>query len=353
MIDFFKKYSFLFLLLIIFSNQSYGQYLVSGYLDSPEKNKKVYLSLLKFDELHAISNQQILSSTTTDSLGFFSFKGRLLSEKNAVYRIHANVAYEEEGGVEKIETDKLKNFHHFIFSNNDTIYFEKNSKFWFSSNKNTNEVDKEWKEYDSYVRKLRREFSDFTNKEVINQSSSQLLLEIKSYAQQKKAHPLTTLILLGTLTKTSIKKDLNEDAEFYNKLQNDLNSYYDNSFYALQFKAFIDDLYKKETTENLEFYKKLTFSLIVFSALLVILILYLLMKIKAINRNIDPIEFNLTTQEEKIAELIQQNKTNKEIASELFISLNTVKTHIRNLYAKLEVSNRTEFIEKIKNHPRD
>jgi DNA-binding CsgD family transcriptional regulator len=48
-----------------------------------------------------------------------------------------------------------------------------------------------------------------------------------------------------------------------------------------------------------------------------------------------------------------ENKTNKEIASELFISLNTVKTHIRNLYAKLEVSNRGEFVQKYKNHPRD
>ncbi|MCK0179777.1 helix-turn-helix transcriptional regulator [Flavobacteriaceae bacterium S0862] len=64
-------------------------------------------------------------------------------------------------------------------------------------------------------------------------------------------------------------------------------------------------------------------------------------------------DFSLTSQEEKVAELMIADKTNKEIASELFISLNTVKTHIRNLYAKLEVSNRSEFVEKFKNHPKD
>ena len=62
---------------------------------------------------------------------------------------------------------------------------------------------------------------------------------------------------------------------------------------------------------------------------------------------------NLTSREERIAELIVLGKTNKEIATELFISLSTVKTHIRNIYAKLEVGNRQEFIDKLKNHSRD
>ena len=71
------------------------------------------------------------------------------------------------------------------------------------------------------------------------------------------------------------------------------------------------------------------------------------------NKNYEVTDFNLTSQEETVAELILNDKSNKEIATELFISLNTVKTHIRNLYAKLEVSNRGEFVEKYKNHPRD
>ena len=44
-----------------------------------------------------------------------------------------------------------------------------------------------------------------------------------------------------------------------------------------------------------------------------------------------------------IQEKIAEGKSNKEIASELFISLSTVKTHINNLYKKLDVSSRDDL----------
>ncbi|NMM47638.1 response regulator transcription factor [Flammeovirgaceae bacterium KN852] len=102
------------------------------------------------------------------------------------------------------------------------------------------------------------------------------------------------------------------------------------------------------------FFKKLSYALGFLCLLFLGGIVFLIIKLKH-TRTLQqtPIDFSLTSQEEKVAELMIDNKSNKEIASELFISLNTVKTHIRNLYAKLEVSNRTEFMEKFKNHPRD
>ena len=51
---------------------------------------------------------------------------------------------------------------------------------------------------------------------------------------------------------------------------------------------------------------------------------------------------SLTKQEEKILFLILEEKSNKEIASELYIELSTVKTHINKLYAKLGAKNRTD-----------
>ncbi len=50
----------------------------------------------------------------------------------------------------------------------------------------------------------------------------------------------------------------------------------------------------------------------------------------------------LTEREIEILGLIAQGKSNKEIAESLFISSNTVKVHVRNIFAKLEVSTRTE-----------
>ena len=340
-------------IIFLIGNYCYSQYSISGYLDTPEKNKRVYLCLLQFDEINALDPDQILTSTVTDSLGYFSFEGSLLSDKHALYRIYANLDEDVEG-LQKYDIEDLKNFHNFIFSNTDTIVFKKNKKLWFSSYNNTNPIDKEWRTYDSYAQKLRTEFLDLNNEKIIKQTTDQFLRELKSFVLEKETHSLTTLILLGSLPKSAIKKDLSDDPEFYVQLLGQLNDYYDSSSYALQYRGFLDDLYRSESKEELTFFKKLSYALGFLCLLLLGGMVFMGIKLKhALRIHRIPMDFSLTSQEEKVADLMIADKTNKEIASELFISLNTVKTHIRNLYAKLEVSNRSEFVEKFKNHPKD
>jgi len=50
----------------------------------------------------------------------------------------------------------------------------------------------------------------------------------------------------------------------------------------------------------------------------------------------------LTIREKEVLMLIAQGKSNQEIASELFITLKTVKTHVSNILSKLEVEDRTQ-----------
>lgn len=54
----------------------------------------------------------------------------------------------------------------------------------------------------------------------------------------------------------------------------------------------------------------------------------------------------LSKRELEILNLLAQGHSNQEIASKLFVSLSTVKTHIQNLYEKLEVKRRTQAVEK-------
>ncbi len=52
----------------------------------------------------------------------------------------------------------------------------------------------------------------------------------------------------------------------------------------------------------------------------------------------------LTERESEIATLIIQGRTYKQVASELYISENTVKTHVKNIYAKYGVQNRNQLL---------
>ncbi len=51
---------------------------------------------------------------------------------------------------------------------------------------------------------------------------------------------------------------------------------------------------------------------------------------------------HLTERETEVLRLVARGKSNKEIASELFISETTVKSHVQNIMQKLEVSSRTQ-----------
>ena len=53
-------------------------------------------------------------------------------------------------------------------------------------------------------------------------------------------------------------------------------------------------------------------------------------------------EDNLSPREDEVLRLVSQGATNKEIADSLFISENTVKTHLRNIMDKLHLANRSQ-----------
>ncbi|MEL6987337.1 MAG: response regulator transcription factor [Bacteroidota bacterium] len=58
-------------------------------------------------------------------------------------------------------------------------------------------------------------------------------------------------------------------------------------------------------------------------------------------------ETNITQAEYKTLSFLFEGLTNLQIAKKSFVSVNTVKTHLQNLFSKLDVKNRTAAIQKV------
>jgi LuxR family transcriptional regulator, maltose regulon positive regulatory protein len=54
----------------------------------------------------------------------------------------------------------------------------------------------------------------------------------------------------------------------------------------------------------------------------------------------------LSERELEVLVLLAAGKSNRQIASELFVALSTVKTHIKNIYGKLDVRNRAQAVSR-------
>ena len=60
----------------------------------------------------------------------------------------------------------------------------------------------------------------------------------------------------------------------------------------------------------------------------------------------------LSPKENQVLELLVEGQSPADIASFLGVALTTIRFHIRNIYKKLEVSNRTQLMLKMKGNPR-
>lgn len=68
------------------------------------------------------------------------------------------------------------------------------------------------------------------------------------------------------------------------------------------------------------------------------------LKQRRIDKHVTEIASPLTYREDEVLRLLLQGKSNHEIAEALFISENTVKTHVKNIFAKYKVKSRMELV---------
>ena len=343
--------------LVGFSNPCcYGQYKISGYIETQGQIRTVYLSLLQYDQQTLITENQILFSTRTDPSGYFEFKGQLLSEKDKLYRIHSNI--NASSGLQLVQDNAKSNYHNFIFSNTDTISFAKSGTRWFALSQNSNAADREWRNLQEFEERLEQDNATIKNKEARQQAAADFAQKVKLRIQRSGTDPLLQLLAFSDLKRRDFdaRSDFEKDPKFYDVVANSLKGYYGEASYYMQYQDEISKISNSILQREYALYKKLNYILAFLVLTLSILSSLLFIKLQRLKpKKVLPEASKpaLTGQEEKIARLILEDRSNKDIANALFVSLSTVKTHIRNLYAKLDVANRRELAEKLKNHPWD
>ncbi|WP_299443373.1 helix-turn-helix transcriptional regulator [uncultured Aquimarina sp.] len=334
---------------LISSSALWSQYKFSGYVDTTNKDSNIYLSLIEdYRKMSGIYPEQIIQKVNPDSTGYFMFTENNLPSQNRIYRIHTENCSEADkesihfNGICLNSKEIL-----FIAKNEDTISlpFTTDDEV-FCEVVSTNERSNTFLKVDSIIENMRYAFSSYRSEANRKVNSIKWFNTLQEYGKNQN-EPLTELYIYSFLSNKSNNlytyylKDLKQNT-YYDELLERLENTYPNSPYTKQYKTELAaDKFSVEiiTRETSSYWLWILISLLIVSGLLNIFQFQKLKKHKNSNKLADR---KLTQQEKKILDLILQDKTNKEIASLLFLSISTIKTHINNLYKKIDVENREE-----------
>ncbi|WP_435579571.1 response regulator transcription factor [Gilvibacter sp.] len=336
------KFYYLLLSLLLLPATSFGQYVFEGQVDPGDWNGQAYLSEIEdYRKLNGVFNEQLIQRVSLDSLGIFRFKGNKLSDKNKLYRIHVDrcASYEQDlnhftGNCEHSKAMII------IANNRDTITLpQRFDNEIFCEAISTNEATLALLKVDSIMEAMKYEFVGLRSQTAIDNLLDDWTARLHEFG--KDQDPLVGLYIYAGLTDRSTifydhyVKRL-QQTPFYAELATRLEAAYGESEIAKQYireHQVESNLITQESSTD-----RSTEYLIAGLVLFLIGCGFYYLKIRHAS-----IKITLTPQEEKVFQLIQENKTNKEIASELFISHSTVKSHVNNIYRKLGVTSRDEI----------
>ena len=325
------------------------QYRFSGHISDSTDNKVIYLSVIEdYRKASRTYLEQIIKTTETDSTGFFEFQGDNLLAENRIYKIHIDECSESITSKHFFGSCENTKSVLFIANVRDTIYFPTtfNDQIFCAIN-STNPSSDILLNIDLLKEDMIYDFTEFRSEANRKLNSKKWFSKFQNYGVGLK-EPLAELYIYEFLS------DRRNEIYDYYLMDVQENPYYDELLQRLQTTypmARFTQLYESDITTdkhlgNLQKPKAFSWMWILASLLLTSLLLngYLIFKRKSFAKTQKAEALDqLTEQEQKIVSLIAQNKTNKEIATELFISVSTVKTHINNLYKKLNANTRSDL----------
>jgi len=343
------RFTVILLFGFLFMMQSiHAQYDFSGEVDITNWKGDVYLSVIDdYRKISGVYPEQIIAKAITDSLGNFSFSGNNLPENNRLYRIHVDNCNEYEQQVNHFSGD-CRNSREILFIANNfdelTFPFSFDNEMFCRVESENDNADLFLK-IDALKNTMMFDFGSYTseaNRKINSKKWYETLLNFSKDIEE----PLAELYVYSIISDRSSKlyhnylKDL-EKNQYYDELLSRLEREYPETAYAIQYNNELNADRYLISNSNGQKIPWWMYGLIIVLLISIFGNLYYFKKVRKLSGQINSFD-KLTQQEKKILDLIRQDKSNKEIASEIFVSVSTVKTHINNLYKKLNVSSREE-----------
>jgi len=343
------------ILLLFFGNYAVAQHSFKGYIDNDRWQNEVYLSVIDdYRTMESINDEQIISKASSDGNGYFVFHGDQLEPVNKIYKLHVDNCSVYNQGHNHFEghCEDSKDIL-FIAKSNDTITFPLGFEDQiFCDVISTNPKTIAFIKIDSLKEEMKYAYGEFRSRANRDLNNKKWFKTLQDFGKELN-EPLAELYIYAFLSDRSNNlhtyylEDLKTNS-YYDELLNRLKSTYPNSSYAKQYEAELtSDEYIISSSEG-KFEEGLY--VIPWSYILLILLLASLVlnvwlwhsKRKQKLTTHTQAKEQLTSQEQKVLELLLADHTNKDIANTLFVSVSTVKTHVNNLYRKLNVSSREE-----------
>ncbi|OJJ22995.1 hypothetical protein BKI52_01180 [marine bacterium AO1-C] len=353
------KRPFLFIscqLLIIsfFVQPVFAQYEIKGQLANCDSlwGNTIFLSIIKPDAPFGLfSGNHTINSATLDSLGNFVMKGNNLPKENYLVRLILG----GKGG-KRVFSEAPKNYLTLLMNNQSKTQINATD---FSANPLAYTLQGDFLNQNKRIKAL-----DLMMKEVLEnyqnpyslKGEGQKLTQNKVYQAIRSfskpiEYPLVTLYAIEDYT--SVESGFLNNRSYYEEvLQKFKQSTEKSSPYVKAFEKHLKVIKFKQGIEQpkTSVYKSLFFALLLVVIILIGYIVYLkkqLLKARLPTPNNDQTATDhlieqLTKREREILYFLAQEYQNKEIASELNLGLSTVKTHVANIYQKLDIQNRQQ-----------
>jgi len=339
-----KTLTILFALSLSISLQA--QYRIDGKVNlSSEWQPKVYLAAVKkLSDYYRTSPDMIVNTAPVDSNGVFVLEGDNLPSEKQFYRVYLMKKQNTEYDACFYADADDHNFAHVIL--------QKGAQLSLAANPNSIAPFGEYSVVGDVDNQLMRNlakivFPSFYFYRIkfpteLKFSEDQLHTNLINFADTCT----NPLVALAAVNNTDFDEYFDRNESFYRNFGDRLKSQIPNSVYTKNYLLKVAYYANEESADSSGWVTGFFQGL--FIGMTLLWFGYIIFRQKKAKDKAETIavsnstEVSLTSKEKEILALIRSGKTNKEIASALFVEVSTVKTHINKIYSKTGATNRSE-----------